>query len=200
MRRTRQWASALLLLVVGLIDVTPVAAAAPSSDGDWVWPTSGRITQRYGCTGAWTNGRSGRCRHFHNGIDVANEEGTPVRAARAGWVSYVGYNPWETGDRAWIVMIDHADGLTTWYAHMQPRAVYRAARGDWVTAGQLIGYMSDTGRATGVHLHFMVEKRGRFLDPRDFLVGEPARHDVLGAGIGLAFAFDPSVGSAVWVD
>jgi murein DD-endopeptidase MepM/ murein hydrolase activator NlpD len=178
MRRTRQWASALLLLVaVGVFDVTPVAAADPSREGEWVWPSTGRITQRFGCTGAWTNGRSGRCSHFHNGLDIADRAGTPIYAARAGLVTYVGYNPWESGDRAWIVMVDHGDGLTTWYAHLQPERVYGARAGDWVQAGELIGYMGNTGRSTGVHLHLMVERRGRFLDPRQFLPGGPPPSD-----------------------
>lgn len=185
MRRTRQWACALLLLVVGLIDVTPVAAANPSSGGEWVWPATGRISQRYGCTGAWTNGRSGRCRHFHNGVDVANRAGTPIRAAHAGTISYVGYNPWERGrDRAWIVLIKHGNGLTGWYAHLQPRRVAGAQKGDRVRAGDLIGYMGQTGRATGVHLHFALERGGRFINPSRYLPGgKPRRAQGAGAAV-----------------
>lgn len=177
MRRTRLWASALLLLLVGLMDVTPVAAADPNRDGEWVWPSTGRISQRFGCTGAWTNGPSGRCSHFHNGLDLADREGTPIYAARAGLVAYVGYNPWESGDRAWIVLIDHGDGLTTWYAHMLPRVVYGATPGRWVQAGDPVGYMGNTGRSTGVHLHFMIQRGREFLDPQAFLAGRPPRSD-----------------------
>ena len=189
MRRHRQRASALLLLAValaiGLADAAPAAAAQPSSaEAAWQWPASGRITQRFGCTGAWTNGRSGRCRHFHTGIDIANRAGTPIRAARAGTVSYVGWNPNDRRDKAWIVVINHGRGLRTWYAHMLPRRVAGARRGDRVAAGELIGYMGATGRATGVHLHFAVERGGRYVNPRRFLRGSPrSRRSIAGSQI-----------------
>lgn len=173
MRRSRQWACALLLLVVGLADVMPLAAASPSRGGGWQWPTSGSISQRYGCTGAWTNGRAGRCRHFHNGIDIANGSGTPIRAARAGVISHLGWSPYERRDRAWLVIINHGGGLRTWYAHMLPRRVGGALRGQRVEAGEIIGYMGSTGRATGVHLHFGVERGRRFVNPRLYLKGNP---------------------------
>lgn len=177
MRRTRQWASALLLLVVGLIDVTPVLAVDPRGSEAWQWPTTGTISQRYGCTGAWTNSRSGSCRHFHNGVDIANRSGTPVFAAAGGVVKHVGYNPWESGDdRAWIVLVKVGD-LTVWYGHLLPLPVEGALEGDEVNAGDLLGYMGETGLATGVHLHFAVERSGRFLDPRQFLEGAPLRED-----------------------
>jgi hypothetical protein len=176
MRRSRQWASALLLLVIAVVDVAPVAAASPAADGGaWRWPAAGRVTQRYGCTGAWTNGRRGTCRHWHSGIDIANRLGTPIRAAHAGTVSYVGYNRYDPpGRRAWIVIISHGDGLKTWYAHMQPKRVRGALAGDRVQVGEVVGYMGATGFATGVHLHFGVELRGKMVNPKNYLAGWPA--------------------------
>jgi murein DD-endopeptidase MepM/ murein hydrolase activator NlpD len=174
MTRPRQWASALLLLAIGLANVGPALAADSSSAGAWQWPANGRITQPFGCTGAWTNGRVGRCAHFHNGIDIANRQGTPIRAAHAGVVAFVGWNPNDGRDKAWIVIINHGGGLRSWYAHMLPRRINGAGRGDRVAAGDLIGYMGQTGRATGVHLHFGIERHFRFVNPRPYLPGRPA--------------------------
>lgn len=186
MRHFRQWASALLLLAIALSSVAPAAVAAdPSATGGaWRWPTTGRVTQRFGCTGAWTSGQQGTCRHFHKGIDIANKAGTPIRAARAGTVSYVGYNRYDPpGRRAWIVIIKHGNGLRTWYAHMQPKRVRGALVGDRVSAGELIGYMGSTGFVTGVHLHFGVEKYGRMVNPRNYLSGWPASSSSRSGGV-----------------
>ncbi len=196
--RPRQWARALLLLAVALAvllaEAVPVVAADPETDGGaWRWPAAGRISQSYGCTGAWTNGRVGRCRHFHNGMDIANRAGTPIRAARSGFVAYVGWSPYERRDRAWIVIINHGGGLRTWYAHMLPRRVRGAGRGDHVAAGELIGYMGATGRATGVHLHFGVQKGNRFVNPKSYLRGLPDRgsKQSSGAMVGALAGFAP---------
>ena len=82
---------------------------------------------------------------------------------------FVGYNPHDPpSDPAWIVIIAHARGISTWYAHMQPRrpdGVYQGAR---VAAGQVIGYAGNTGRSTGVHLHWVVEVNGTPVDPRRY--------------------------------
>jgi hypothetical protein len=162
------------MLVVALLVVTALAAVPAAADnplaGDWRWPADGRLTQRYGCTGARTNGRVGSCRHFHNGIDIANRGGTPIRAARAGSVDFVGYNRNDPpGEQAWIVILDHGRGVRTWYAHLKPVVAPGARRGQRVDAGDVIGYMGATGRATGVHLHFAVELRGGFVDPQPLL-------------------------------
>ena len=153
-------------------------ADPPGSDGDafrpghgaFRWPTSGRLTQLYGCTGFRLNSRRGRCAFFHNGIDVANRRGTPIHAAAAGVVTYVGWDPYDRSrDPAWVVIVRHAGSLRSWYAHLLPRRVNRARVGDRVKQGQLIGYMGMTGRATGVHLHFMARYGGKFVNPARFL-------------------------------
>jgi hypothetical protein len=62
-----------------------------------------------------------------------------------------------------------------WYAHMQPKRVAGAHVGDRVRAGQLIGYMGATGRATGVHLHFGLMRDGAPVNPMNYLDGKPSR-------------------------
>lgn len=132
------------------------------------WPTTGSVTQRYGCTGLWYNQPLGSCRHFHTGIDIANAKWTPIRAAAAGTVRFVGREPWG----AWMVVISHGDGLRSQYAHLVPTRVSGVSKGRRVSQGQLIGYMGKSGMVTGVHLHFEVKRNGSFVNPGRYL---PAR-------------------------
>lgn len=125
------------------------------------WPTRGRITQPYGCTGFSANQRLGSCRHFHTGVDVANARWTPIRAAASGVVRFVGREPWG----AWIVVLGHGNGLRTMYAHMVPTRVRGVAKGRSVRQGQVIGYMGKSGMATGIHLHFEVRRDGNYVNP-----------------------------------
>ncbi|HSH21824.1 MAG TPA: M23 family metallopeptidase [Candidatus Caenarcaniphilales bacterium] len=152
----------------------PVETTAPATTrpghGFFRWPTGGHLTQNYGCTGFQMNQSRGRCRFFHNGIDIANARGTHVVAAATGVVTFVGWDPYDrSNDRAWIVVVRHSGGLRSWYAHLLPKRVSGARVGDRVRRGQLIGYMGETGKATGVHLHFMAQYRGSFVNPRRFL-------------------------------
>lgn len=140
----------------------------PSSfSGTMRWPMQGAVSQDYGCTGfAWEPPRGG-CSHFHSGIDIVASSGTPVRAAAAGRVLFIGYNPYDApSDPAWIVIIAHSSSVQTWYAHMQPRRPVKA--GDMVEAGQVIGYEGSTGRSTGAHLDWRVMRNG-LVNPRLYL-------------------------------
>lgn len=132
------------------------------------WPMPGVVSQEYGCTGFPWEPPRGDCAHFHNGIDVVAPYGTPVRAAAAGRVLFEGYNPYDDPrDPAWIVIIAHSTSIQTWYIHMQPRRP--VAVGDFVEAGQVIGYEGNTGRSTGAHLDWRVMRNGEFVNPRLFL-------------------------------
>jgi murein DD-endopeptidase MepM/ murein hydrolase activator NlpD len=126
-------------------------------------PASGTISQRYGCTGYGANPRRGRCRHFHDGVDIAAKRGTPVRASADGYVAYVGRNPWDAGSRAYIVIIAHAGGYETVYGHLQPKRMARA--GTRVERGDVIGRVGNTGRSSGPHVHWEVRRGSRSLDP-----------------------------------
>jgi murein DD-endopeptidase MepM/ murein hydrolase activator NlpD len=137
-------------------------------DGEaFAWPAWGRITQPYGCTGFPANPPRGDCRHFHDGLDIAPDGGSRVRAAAPGVVAWVGWNPWDGGDRAFMVIIGHTDGFETRYGHLQPRHPVRV--GEVVAKGRVIGRMGDTGRAFGVHLHMELWRGSTTLDPQDFL-------------------------------
>ena len=100
---------------------------------------------------------------YHLGIDLACDNGTPVYSYNAGTVvtsawhdSYGNY-----------VLIDHGGGIATLYAHMRERCV---AAGDYVAAGQLVGYVGLTGNTSGYHLHFEVRLNGVVQNPRNYLV------------------------------
>lgn len=99
---------------------------------------------------------------FHEGIDLACAEGTPVLAARDGVVTNARYSA-SYGNYLTLI---HADGLETVYAHLQ----YLYVRpGEVVRAGQTVGTAGETGRATGPHLHFEVLRKSKHCDPASAL-------------------------------
>ena len=100
---------------------------------------------------------------FHTGIDLAAPAGTPIYAAKAGRVEVAG---WSSVGYGFHVVLDHGGVLETLYAHMSRIAV-RA--GQWVEAGQVIGYVGSTGWSTGPHLHFEVRVNGLVKNPLSYL-------------------------------
>jgi LysM repeat protein len=90
--------------------------------------------------------------HGYNGVDLAAPVGTPILAAATGEVIVARSGGWNGGYGTYIV-IKHPNGTQTLYAHNSRNAV---AVGDQVSAGQVIGYVGNTGRSTGSHLHFEV--------------------------------------------
>jgi len=136
-------------------------------NGTLAWPMGGTVSQNFGCTGMTWEPPLGDCAHFHQGIDIVAPYGTPIHASAPGRVAYIGWNWADGADPAWIVIIAHSGSLETWYAHMQPR--YPVSLGDWVDAGQVVGYEGNTGHSTGAHLHWAVRWNGIFTNPRLFL-------------------------------
>jgi murein DD-endopeptidase MepM/ murein hydrolase activator NlpD len=113
----------------------------------FAWPTHGTVTQTFF--------------DWHQGIDIANDVGTPEVAADAGQVVFAGW-----GSYGIYVEIDHDNGFHTIYGHMSAVLV---KTGQAVTQGQLIGLMGATGRASGSHLHFEIRYHGLAQDPIDLL-------------------------------
>jgi murein DD-endopeptidase MepM/ murein hydrolase activator NlpD len=170
--RSRNALLATLLALVAAGSLV-VPAGAAGTGRAWIWPTTGRVTQPYGCTGFISEPRLGSCAHFHGGIDIANTRGTLIRAAADGVITHVGWDQWGTG--AWMVIINHGGGLTTWYAHMRGKQIPGIRVGVRVIQGEVIGYMDTTGNSTGVHLHFSVLKDGHYVNPRDYIDGLPLK-------------------------
>jgi murein DD-endopeptidase MepM/ murein hydrolase activator NlpD len=139
----------------------------PGMNSGFAWPTRGRISQAYGCTGFGLNPPRGSCRHFHDGLDIAGYRGTAIRAAAVGVVSYVGWNPWDQHGRAFMIVVAHPGGYETLYGHVLPTRRVRV--GQMVQRGEVIGYMGNTGRSTGVHLHFELRRGRTTMNPLAFL-------------------------------
>ena len=136
-------------------------------NGTLAWPMAGQITQEYGCTGFSWEPPVGNCDHFHQGIDIANDMYTPIRAAGAGRVVWAGRSPY---DPAWIVIIAHSSELVSWYGHIDDgRHPPKVREGEYVNKGQIIAYEGMTGWTTGPHLHWAVQLGGNFVNPRLFL-------------------------------
>ena len=128
-------------------------------------PARGTISQGYGCQrSARGKHRRSVCLRFHDGVDIATGRGAPVRASASGYVAYVGWNPWDRGRRAFVVIIGHTRGYESIYAHLMPTRRVRA--GQRVRRGQVIGVVGLTGRTSGAHVHWEVSKGFRTLDPR----------------------------------
>jgi len=129
-------------------------------NGDlFIWPVYGAITSYYG----WRRDPFNRSRrHLHNGIDIKGNIGTPIRAAMAGRVSAIGYDS-VFGN---YVIISHHSGYRTLYGHMH---VIRTKTGAYVSQGERIGDVGNTGQSTGPHLHFTVYKNGATINPRSLM-------------------------------
>ena len=125
----------------------------------WTMPCSYvRFSSPYGyrthpITGEWK---------FHSGVDLAGPEGTPIVATRDGVVTAAAYS---SGNGNYVT-INHGDGFSTAYLHMTHSVV---SVGQKVSAGQLIGYMGNTGLSKGSHLHFTIYYNGNTVNPADYL-------------------------------
>jgi murein DD-endopeptidase MepM/ murein hydrolase activator NlpD len=99
----------------------------------------------------------------HTGIDVFAPEGTAIGAAAPGTVKLAEKDPTGFTGYGWIVIVDHGDGISTWYAHLGSFAV---KAGDIVKTGDKIGAVGMTGRTTGPHLHLELRVNATPVDPR----------------------------------
>lgn len=141
------------------------------SSGQWKWPIDGVITQGFGCTDYPFEPYDPNCpsHHFHSGIDIANDYGTPVHAADGGIVHdftmACGYGGGLCGYGRYVVIV-HAGGFTSLYGHLSGWAV---GDGVQVDKDTVIGYEGSTGNSTGPHLHFEIDLGGTPVDPLAYL-------------------------------
>jgi murein DD-endopeptidase MepM/ murein hydrolase activator NlpD len=141
------------------------------SSGKWKWPMDGVITQGFGCTSYPFEPYDPSCpsHHFHSGIDLATDYGTPVHAADGGIVhNFTMGCGWGSGLCGYghYVVIVHAGGFTTLYGHLSSWAV---GDGVQVDKDTVIGYEGSTGNSTGPHLHFEIDLAGTPVDPLAYL-------------------------------
>lgn len=131
----------------GPSDRSAANASTDSGGSGGVAPVPGAVVgAHFGEYGSWSR--------YHTGLDFRASYGTPIRAVKAGVVLYAGNSGDWAGNH---VAIKHADGMTTMSSHMSSMAV-RA--GETVRTGQVIGYVGQTGRAFGAHLHFELYPAG----------------------------------------
>lgn len=127
------------------------AASTESNVGGYIWPVNGG----YISCPIW--GYSG-----HTGTDIAAPAGTTIWASKGGTIAYAG---WSNG-YGYNILINHGDGTKTRYAHCSSLAVYT---GQQVSQGQVVGYVGQTGWASGNHCHFEIISNGTFLDARNYI-------------------------------
>ena len=157
------------------------AAARPSSGGSstsssggggggggWAVPSGGRITDGYGPR-AQICGNNGCSKGFHSGTDLGSGCGAGIYAASSGTVIYAGVY----GTYGNFVLIQHANGVSTGYAHIRPGGIF-VSNGQSVSAGQNIASVGDTGAASGCHLHFEVRTNGSQINPVPFMADRGA--------------------------
>ncbi len=114
-------------------------------------PVKGRISSDFGWRIDPFNGK----RRFHNGVDIAAPEGTPVKAVETGKVIFAG----EKRGYGNLIILEHINGFKTYYAHLKE---VKVKKGDIIGKNDIIGEVGMTGRATGPHLHFEI-RRGRYV-------------------------------------
>lgn len=122
----------------------------------FVWPAPGKVLRSFKPRGV---------RGAHDGIDLAGEMGSAVRAAAAGKVVYAGNEPAKFGN---LVIVQHGEDWFTAYAKLQKVTVKKGKR---VKAGERVGLLGNTGETSRTELHFEVRRDGVPLDPLELLPG-----------------------------
>lgn len=152
-RKTR-----LDLTARGSVNIDWVAASGGGGGERFHWPFSlSSVSQEYGPNSAYSDG-------MHKGIDFSQGGGTPIVAPGSGTVATKSYD----SERGNYIIIDHGDGLRTWYYHLNAPSPLNV--GNAVTKGStVVGYVGTTGFSTGNHLHWETRVDGNHMNPRDFM-------------------------------
>jgi murein DD-endopeptidase MepM/ murein hydrolase activator NlpD len=127
-----------------------------------VTPTRGLFTSGFGSRRDPVNGRPS----FHQGLDISAAPGKAIHATADGVVVKAG----RLGELGNAVVVSHGYGLSTRYGHMSRIA---ARPGQRVRRGDVIGYVGNTGRSTGYHLHYEVHKDGEPVNPLAYILDRP---------------------------
>jgi murein DD-endopeptidase MepM/ murein hydrolase activator NlpD len=132
----------------------PLAPVAQAGAPAFAWPVNGRLISDFGAT---ENGGK------NDGINIATAMDAPIHASASGTVTYAGNELKNYGN---LVLVKHAGGYTTAYAHADKLAV---SRGDFVARGQVIGYVGQTGDVSTPQLHFEIRQQTTPVNPRAYL-------------------------------
>ena len=134
-----------------------------------LWPVEGRLMSSFGHRSDPFTGEGA----FHAGVDISASQGTPIRATADGVVVSAEWG----GEYGRLVVVDHGDGLQTWYAHL---SAFDVVAGQYVSRGTTVGRAGATGRATSSHLHYEVRRRGTAVNPYPYLrsaFSQPVRRE-----------------------
>ena len=153
LRRFQRWAGIPADGIAGTATIAALRRPPPRSPLPLAWPARAPLGDGFGPRGT----------RFHAGLDLRAPQGTAVGAAASGRVVFAGFAP---GGWGRLVVVAHADGVTTRYAHLASVAV---RPGQLVAVDTALGTVGATGDATGPHLHFEVRVRGAAVDPRPAL-------------------------------
>lgn len=156
---TVELASAITNTEAKLEEIVKEQIKIKSSTLDGVYfsvkPVTGTITSRFGAVEDIRD-------HAHKGMDIAAPNGTDIKAAADGTVTYAGV----MGGYGNLVIISHGNGIKTYYGHCSK--IYVSV-GEEVTAGDVIAAVGSTGYSTGNHLHFEIQKNGVQINPQKYL-------------------------------
>jgi murein DD-endopeptidase MepM/ murein hydrolase activator NlpD len=123
-----------------------------------VWPVNGRLLSRFGDREDPFSGEGA----FHTGVDISAGMATPVHAAADGVVMVAEY----AGRYGKRVVVDHGNGMQTWYAHLSR---FNVIPGQEIRRGEVLAFSGNTGRVTSPHLHFEVRMHGSAVNPYPYL-------------------------------
>jgi len=121
-------------------------------------PHSGKITSRFGYR---RNPFTNKGREMHSGVDLKGRTGDPIKVTAQGVVNYAGYK----GQYGKVIIVKHANGFETRYAHLSKVKVKKGQR---IQVGDVIGLLGNTGRSTGPHLHYEILHHNRKVNPVNF--------------------------------
>lgn len=147
---------------VGRVTVTSQPLPPVGDAQVFAWPVTGQVLSDFGTT---ANGGK------NDGINIAAPMNTPIHASASGTVTYAGNELKNYGN---LVLVKHASGFTTAYAHADRLTV---SRGDFVARGQVIGYVGQTGDVTSPQLHFEIRSATTPVNPHTYLAAATASAD-----------------------
>jgi murein DD-endopeptidase MepM/ murein hydrolase activator NlpD len=145
-------------LTMGLTRNATTADWARANAAPNLWPVQGQVTGSFGERIDPFNGEGA----FHSGVDIGTSYGSPIIAPADGVVTFTEV----LGGYGKAIMIDHGNGISTRYGHLSGFAV---AAGQHVHRGDVIGYVGESGRSTGPHLHYEVRINDVPVNPYKYL-------------------------------
>ena len=138
-----------------------------------IWPAEGRLMSHFGRRSDPFSGEGA----FHAGVDISVPQGTPVKGTADGIVLSAEWS----GGYGRLVVLDHGNGLQTYYAHLSRIEV---VPGQWIRRGERLGLAGASGRATSSHVHYEVRRSGTPMNPHPYLKTtfahvQPVRRDTV---------------------